>query len=226
MRHSPVALVILLAALCAPAHAQTPEDADLAAGVAEVEAKDPTRLDVARLPPEVIELNRDLFAQGLFLEAQLGAIGYWGDLGKVSKAGPRLAVSLGYELASWVSVLLQVGASFHDTSHPPPPARTSYELLEALVGLRLTVPLTTQAALWADGLAGGVWTSGDVLRSLGFRDAVFPTLHYGGELGFDWHIRSRHHSLGMLGGGRIYPGLTRNRFSTGAYGSLYLRYVF
>jgi hypothetical protein len=220
------ALYLGVWSLALTARAQEPAEPDWAAGEPSLEAKDPTRLDVARLPPEAVDVTRDLYAQGLFLEAQLGALGFWGDLGNVSQPGPRLSVALGYELWSWLSVLMQASASFHDTDHPPPPGRTAYEMLEAAAGLRLTAPINARAALWIDGLVGGVWTGGDVLRALGFRDAVTPTLSYGGEAGFDWHVRSRHHSLGVLGGGRVYPGLTRNRFSTGAYGSVYLRYVF
>lgn len=208
------------------AAAQDDPERDVEAGKIELEAVDSTRLDVARLPPEAIEVTRELYARGLFVEAQLGALGFLGDLGKVSDAGPRLSVDVGYELASWVSALLLLDASFHDTKNRPPPSQTVYELLGASVGARFTVPFNARAALWADGLVGMVWTGGDVLHALGFRDTVKPSIAYGGELGFDWHVLARHHSLGVLAGGRVYPGLTRDGYSLGLYGSAYLRYVF
>ena len=71
-----------------------------------------------------------------------------------------------------------------------------------------------------------MWTDGDVLRGLGFQEADTMGIDYGGELGFDWHVRSRHHSLGVLGGARAYPSLERDGSTLGLYGSLYLRYVF
>jgi hypothetical protein len=71
-----------------------------------------------------------------------------------------------------------------------------------------------------------VWSSGDVLRALDFPDAYKLGLNYGGELGFDWHLRSRHHSLGVLAGARHLPSLDRDTFTIGAYGAGYLRYVF
>lgn len=208
------------------AHAQDEPEGDVEAGKIEQEQVDSTRLDVARLPPEAIEVTRELYARGLFVEAQLGALGFVGDLGAVSKAGPRLAVDVGYEFTGWLSALLQLDASFHDTQNRPPPSHTVYEMLGASAGVRFTVPFNARAAIWADGLVGIVWTGGDVLHALGFHDSVKPSIAYGGELGFDWHVLARHHSLGVLAGGRMYPALVREGYSLGIYGSAYLRYVF
>jgi hypothetical protein len=212
--------------LVGSSRAQESAETDVEAGKVMTEEVDSTRLDVARLPPEAIEVTRDLYARGFFVEAQLGALGFLGDLGEVSKPGPRLAVSFGYEFTVWLSVLVSLDASFHDTMQRPPPSRTMYEMLGAVAGLRLTLPLGARAALWADGLAGVVWTGGDVLRGLGFQEAVSATLAYGGELGFDWHVFARHHSIGLLAGGRAFPDLVRDDYSLGLYGAAYLRYVF
>jgi hypothetical protein len=206
--------------------AQEIADSDVEAGKIVTEEVDSTRLDVARLPPEAIEVTRDLYARGFFVEAQLGALGFLGDLGEVSKPGPRLAIGFGYEFTVWLSALVVLDASFHDTKQRPPPSQTMFEMLGAAFGLRLTLPLGARAALWANGVAGIVYTGGDVLRGLGFTDAVSATLAYGGELGFDWHVFARHHSMGMLGGARFFPELARDDYSLGVYGSAYLRYVF
>ena len=219
-------LVVLLAALPARTRADEPDQEDARAGEVFVEEVDSTRLDVARLPPEAIQVTRELYAHGFFVEAQLGATGFLGDLGKVSKPGPRLAVTFGYELADWFSLILQADASFMDTKNRPPPSHTVYEMLGATGGARFSVPFNARAALWLDGLIGMVWTGGDVLHALGFRDTVVPSLAYGGELGFDWHVLARHHSFGLLAGGRMLPGLVRNSYSLALYGSVYLRYVF
>jgi len=223
-----LALSLAVASLCSGprAYAQDEQEGDVEAGKVELEQVDSTRLDVARLPPEAIEVTRELYARGLFVEAQLGAIGFVGDLGKASDAGPRLAVDVGYEFTSWLSALLQLDASFHDTKNRPPPSQTVYEMMGASAGVRFTVPFNARAAIWADGLLGEVWTGGDVLHALGFHDTVKPSLAYGGELGFDWHVLARHHSLGVLAGGRMYPSLVRDGYSLGIYGSAYLRYVF
>lgn len=221
----PIALCFWLG-LHASGRAQESDEPDVEAGKAVTEEVDSTRLDVARLPPEAIPVTRELYARGFFAEAQLGAIGFLGDLADVSKPGPRLAVSFGYEFTVWLSVLIALDASFHDTKQRPPPSQTMYEMLGAVGGLRLTLPLGARAALWVDGVAGMVWTGGDVLRGLGFREATTATLAYGGELGFDWHVFARHHSIGLLAGGRVFPDLVRDSYSMGLHGSAYLRYVF
>lgn len=216
----------LLTALEARAESEPAPVDQHAPGKEATEDPDPTRLDVARLPPDVATITRDLYAQGFFVEAQLGAMGFVGDLGLVATPGPRLAIDFGYELATWVSLFVGVEGSLHMTKNRKPPGHTAFEMAGANVGLKLSIPFTPRAALWASGVGGFVWTGGDVLKSLGFEDAIGLGLNYGGELGFDWHMKSRHHSLGLLGGGRMYPSLARADLTVGAYGSVYLRYVF
>ncbi len=220
--------LVMLVSLAGRAHAQDAfaPAAEHAPGRQGTEEPDPTRLDVARLPPDVATLTRALYAHGLLVEAQLGALGFVGDLGDVAIPGPRLAVTLGYELTPWLSLLAGVEGSMHVTKHREPPNRTAFEMAGATAGLKLAIPFNARAALWASGLAGFVWAGGDVLKTLGFIDAIGLAPNYGGELGFDWHVKSRHHSLGVLGGGRIYPSLKRPDLTIGTYGSLYVRYVF
>ncbi|MFT3923444.1 MAG: hypothetical protein QM778_12990 [Myxococcales bacterium] len=216
-----------LAVFAPRVHAQgNASEPDLAPGEQLTEAVDPTRLDVARLPPEAIEVTRDLYAHGLFLEAQAGALAFVGDANVVSTPGPRFGVALGYEVFSWLSPLLLLEGSMHRTDNRGPPAPSAYELIGGALGARLNIPFNARAALWVSGLVGVNWSSRDVLRALGFTDAFKLGINYGGELGFDWHLKSRHHSLGVLGGARLYPSLARDDFTLAGYGSAYVRYVF
>ncbi len=220
-----VLLVMVVLGLACAARAQD-APADLPPSGPGPEPVDTTRLDVARLPPEAATITRDMYAQGLFLEAQLGALALAGAARAVSRAGPRFGVVLGYELTRWFALLLEIDASMHQTRNRPPPSQTSYELLGGSLGARFSVPMGARFALWAAGLAGVAWSTADVLRALGYLDAFKPGVAYGGELGFDWHMKSRHHSLGLLGGARHLTTLSRDQPTVGAYGALYLRYVF
>ena len=143
--------------------------------------------DRAKLGRRVDAGHRDVVKihsrRGLFVEAQAGALALAGDANKVSKAGPRFAVALGYELLPWLSPLLVLEASIHGTDNRPPPAASAYELLGAAAGVRFSIPFDARAALWLDGLVGMNWASGDVLRSMGFADAFKLGFNYGGELG-------------------------------------------
>jgi hypothetical protein len=197
-----------------PAHGPTPEPID------------ETRRDVARLPVEAATITRADYAHGWFLEAQLGALTFAGDARPVSRAGPRFAAALGYELTQWLALVLAVDVSMHATKNEPPPSHTSFELVGSTLGARFTVPFGVRSSIWAEGLCGIAWSSGDVLRGLGFSDAFKVGIAYGGALGYDYHLPARHHAIGLSGGARMLPTLARDDFTLGAYGTGHLRYVF
>ena len=120
-------LVSWLPALLQPAGARAQEadpEQEASPGVAFEEEPDPTRLDVERLPPEAVEIDRDLFARGLFVEAQLGAEGFVTGLGEVSAPGPRLGVLVGYEFAVWLAIAARLEGSLHETTNRAPPSAT------------------------------------------------------------------------------------------------------
>lgn len=215
-------MLLLWLACAAGAHAQ----ADVVPGGPGAEAVDSTRLDVDRLPPEALKPARALYSRGLFLEAQLGGVTFAGDARAVSRAGPRFAIALGYELARWFALLVELEGSLHQTKNPPPPSQTSFELLMGTLGARLSLPIDSQHALFVSALFGVAFTTRDVLRGLNFLDSINPGVAYGGELGYDYHLPARHHSLGLLAGARQLPSVAREGFTLAIHASGYLRYVF
>ena len=217
------ALLPLLGALALPRARAEPE------GIVPGPRREPvdrTRLDVAHLPPEAATPARPLYAHGWFAEAQLGARSFVGDARAASLAGPRFAIDLGYEPTRWLAVLVELDTSLHATRGPTPPAHTSFELLSAALGVLLTAPLGAQAALFAVGVAGVAWSSADVLRARGFRDADNLGPSYGGDVGFAWHLHARHHAVGLTSGARMLPSLARGSYTLGVHGAAFVRYVF
>lgn len=203
--------------------------APAAAQEGSTEAPDPTRLDVERLPPEAIAITRDMFASGLYVEAHLGSRGFAGAVGSLASAGLYTHVGLGYELAQWLMLGASAELSMHSLHALPPPSEGNFQLLDAMAEARLQWPITVRFALWLAGQGGISWMRGNLLAVHGYPDANSVSLAYGGTLGFDWHLLSRHHSLGILGGARLYPGLQRaidGARSYGIHGSAYLKYVF
>ncbi|MEM9190180.1 MAG: hypothetical protein AAGF12_13430 [Myxococcota bacterium] len=192
------------------------------------EGPDPTRLDVERLPPEAIEITRDLYAHGFFLEGWVGGRGFVGGVGRFSAPGFFASVGMGFELFSFIMIRATFEASFHETNTPAPPSPTAFEIFGVTVEARLQANFNPYVAAFLQGEGGLMIVTGDVLRTFGFNDSESIGLMYGGSVGFDWHMKNRHHSLGLLGGARLYPNLDSfdGETAIGIHGAAYLRYVF
>jgi hypothetical protein len=198
------------------------DEADL-----EVEDVDTTRLDVERLPPEAIEVTRDMYAHGLFFEGHLGGRGFRGGIGAVSHPGPLLQVLVGYELFRFLHLAIGLDASLHGTNAPPPPGQGVFDVLGAVAELRLHVAIGPRFAFWLAGQFGVGSANDDVLVTYGVSRPNELGVNFGGRLGLDWHFRHRHYSMGLAGGARLWPGLAGYDGSQALAidGSLYLRYV-
>ena len=223
------ASMAVLAAVPSSAVAQTtasiPDDAPRTPGVEE---PDRTRLDVERLPPEAIHITRDLYAHGFLLEAELGARGFLGGVGRLSDPGVYVAVGFGYEILDWLFVRALAEMSIHQMHAPGPPATSAFELMGAVGEVRLQTHPTAEFALWIAAQAGFIVATSDVLGLYGLQPATVVGFAYGGEVGVDAHFHSRHYSIGLLGGTRLAPSLDGPGGDTaiGIHGAAYVRYVF
>jgi hypothetical protein len=195
---------------------------------AEEEDLDTTRLDVERLPPEAIQITRDMYSTGLYLRAEMGGQGFAGGVGRLSSPGPMARLVVGYELASWFSLSSQLGIAFHSSHAPTPPAATAFQVYTLLAQARFQANLGTRVALWLSGDAGGGLVNGDYLQAFGYDDAGNIGLVYGGSLGMDWHLMNAHHSLGLIAGAHLYPNLKdpEGEQTIGVESAAYLKYVF
>jgi hypothetical protein len=192
------------------------------------EGPDPTRLDVERLPPEAIEVTRELYAHGLFVEGGIGIRNFRGGVGAVSAPGLYAHVGVGLELLPFLLVRAAVEGSIHGTDAPPPPSPTVFEVIGAIGEVRLQGNFTSRFAMWLGAEAGVVYATGQVLRVYGYEQSDSIGLVYGGSVGLDWHMVNRHHSIGLSGGARLYPTLEipGGGSAIGMHGSAYMRYVF
>lgn len=195
---------------------------------AYVEPKDETRLDVERLPPEAIEVSRDLYATGFYLQAVTGGRGFAGGLGRYAEPGFWANILVGYELASWLMLGAGIELSMHSLDVPAPPASITFERIEAVLAPRVQLALSSRSALWIGPEVSAGFSPGDMLRVYGYQSAHELALGYGGTLGFDWHLPSKHHSLGLLAGARFLPSITSpsGEPTISIHSAAYLKYVF
>jgi hypothetical protein len=195
---------------------------------AYVEPKDETRLDVERLPPEAIEVSRELYESGLYLQAVTGGRGFAGGLGRYAEPGFWANVLVGYELTSWLMIAGGVELSMHALDVPAPPASITFERIEAVLAPRVQLAFSARSALWLGPEISAGFSPGDMLRVYGFESAHDLALGYGGTLGFDWHLASKHHSLGILAGARALPSIqtASGEPTISIHSAAYLKYVF
>jgi hypothetical protein len=210
--------VVLCACLASAARAQE----------AYVEPKDETRLDVERLPPEAIEVSRDLYETGFYLQAITGGRGFAGGLGRYAEPGFWANVLVGYELTPWLMIAGGIELSMHALDAPAPPASITFERIEAVLAPRVQLAFSARSALWLGPEISAGFSPGDMLRVYGFESAHDLALGYGGTLGFDWHLASKHHSLGVLAGARALPSIqsASGEPTVSIHSAAYLKYVF
>lgn len=193
------------------------------------ETPDVTRLDVERLPPEAITIHRGLYAHGFFVEAKFGARVFINGAGDVAEPGPKLTLDFGYELFDWLHLLAGFEGSLHRTRAPAPPSPRVFEVVGSTVAGRLQGNISPEFAVWLSGQFGLLLVTTDVLGLYGYQDAAAVGITYGGEAGVDFHLRARHHSLGVSGGFRHVPSFqpaTGGAAAFDVHGQGYLRYVF
>jgi hypothetical protein len=222
---------LLATCLALPSGARAQEVTDTTAEPqgtdAPTEGPDATRLDVERLPIEAIPITRDLYAHGFFLEAVVGGRGWIGGIGRLSSPGPYGSLAFGYEIFDWLFVSAVGEFEIHETAAPTPPGTAVFEILHALGDVKVQVNPTAEVGLWLSGQVGICAATTDVLALYGLQNASSVGLTWGGELGVDYHWKSRHPSIGIRGGVRGAPSFDGfGDLALAAQGAAYLRYVF
>jgi hypothetical protein len=146
--------------------------------------------------------------KGFVLEADLGAMGFLGKLNTVSPTASRLHLQFGYEPFRWLMAFAEGELLFTSTRYSPP--SRGYSMYGFGGGLRLTVPVSSRVSLYAQGDAGLMRASSDVLHSYGFVDAENFNVYFGGGAGVEWYQINPHYALALNGGARMTPGLVRS----------------
>ncbi len=194
----------------------------------KVEEPDPTRLDAERVPPEAVQIKRSMFATGLGLEAQVGAMGFASGLSRLLNPGLYANIGIVDEIFPWLALKFGTELSMHSTDAPPPPDQASLEFLGAFGELRLQAPIFTRFSIWAGGQLGAYKVLGDVLQAYGVGGARNIGAFFGAQLGLDWHMLNRHQSVGITAGARMYPAFDVPTASatTAANATFYIRHIF
>lgn len=183
--------------------------------------------DAPLAPPEseipTIPKFERIAAKGFFSEAGIGAAGYLGAARGYSAIGPSFAVRVGYDLFSWFSVGVQVAASSHEATVPPPPESEWYQLYRGFGDGRLGARIG-RIAFFAEGGAGVAYISSNVLQKVGVLDPGerFSIAFTAGG-GLEYQLENRHYAFGVAADWWLLPQFDAEQ---GVEARFYLRYTY
>lgn len=230
-RHAVVvlgALATTLVASTARAEEQTVISVDL-----EKDQKKEVPAEAADAPPPEAPPPPP-YKKTLVLDSSIGAMGFFGEFGKVAPPGPYFRTQLGYELLKWFMLFGEGELAFTDTSVREAPPRTrAFAIYGAGGGARFTARFGERIGVYAQASVGMMKADvgKNALGNLGFRDAESLDTYLAGRLGFEWYQLDRHFALGVTVSARLAQGFGITRVGTSdtpllGDAALSLRYAF
>lgn len=157
------------------------------------------------------------YKKSLVLDSSIGAMGFFGEFGKIAPAGPYFRTQLGYELLKWLMVFAEGELSFTDTSVKESPPRTRvFSIYGGGGGARFTVRFGDRVGIYAQPSFGLLKAdvAKNALGNLGFKDAETFDTYLAGRLGFEWYQLDRHFALGVTLAARLAQGFGTTRVGT------------
>ncbi|HET7501064.1 MAG TPA: hypothetical protein VFK02_08680 [Kofleriaceae bacterium] len=142
---------------------------------------------------------------GWFAEGGLGAVAFLPKASKDAAVGPALDLRIGRDLFSWLAVGLDLAASSHEATVPPPPEGEWFQLYRAGGGARLRARFERFDA-FAEGGAGLAMISSNVLGRVMITD---PGEHFSiaftAGAGVEYQLENRHYAVGLAADGFVLP---------------------
>lgn len=157
------------------------------------------------------------YEKSVVLDSAIGAMGFFGEFGKVAPPGPYFRTQLGYELVKWLMVFGEGELSFTDTSEREAPPRTRvFPIYGGGAGARFTIRFGERVGIYGQPSVGLLKADvgRNALGNLGFRDAESFDTYLCGRLGFEWYQLDRHFALGVTVAARLAQGFGITRVGT------------
>jgi hypothetical protein len=158
---------------------------------------------------------------GWFAEGGIGAVAFLPGNSDDAKPGPVFNMRFGRDLFSWLSFGINVAASSHEATPPPPPVGEWFQLYRGSADLRIGA-LIGRVAIFAEGGAGVAAISSNVLRTLVEPGEKFSICFQAGG-GLEYQLENRHYAIGIGVDAFLLPQFeTMKALDT----RLYLRYTY
>ncbi|MGE0868239.1 MAG: hypothetical protein AB7P03_06750 [Kofleriaceae bacterium] len=162
-------------------------------------------------------------SSGWFAEGGLGAVAFLPKASGDAAIGPALGVRAGRDLFSWLSIGIQLGASSHEATVPPPPEGEWFQLYRGTADARISA-LFDRFGIFAEGGVGVGMISSNVLGRVMITEPgeQFSLLFQAGA-GMEYQLVNRHYAVGLAVDGFLLPQFDAVRaLDTRAY----LRYTY
>jgi hypothetical protein len=205
-----LAVAILTASSARAADEPKEGSIDLSKDAAKPEAEDPNAPPPEAPPPLP-------YKKTFVLDSSLGAMAFFGQIGKVMPPGFWMHTQLGYELLSWLMLYGEGELAFTDTSNKlDPPKTRAFPIFGFGGGVRFTIRFNDRVGIYAQPGFGLMKcdVGRNALGLVGFSGAETLDVYFGGRLGFEWYQIDRHFALGLTVGARVAQGFAKTGAGT------------
>lgn len=162
-------------------------------------------------------------SSGWYAEGGLGAVGFLPSAAEQAEVGPAINVRIGRDLASFLSFGVQLAASSHEATVPPPPEGEWFQLYRAAADVRLGGRFDT-LAFFVEGAAGfGILSSNILDKVMITEPGETLSLAFQAGAGLEYQLENRHYALGLAADAFLLPQFGAIRAIDTR---LYLRYTY
>lgn len=136
-------------------------------------------------------------SRGWYAEGGLGAVTFLPSTSSDAAVGPALGFRVGRDLFSFLSLGIQLGASSHEATTPPPPEGEWFQLYRAAADARIG-GLFGRVALFVEGGAGAAMISSNILGKVMITEPDEElSLMFQAGAGLEYQLENRHYALGI-----------------------------
>ena len=162
-------------------------------------------------------------ATGWYAEGSLGAVMFLPSAADDAAIGPAFHLRIGRDLFSWLSIGIDLAASSHEATVPPPPEGEWFQLYRGTGDVRLGGRLD-RLAFFVEGGAGLAMISSNVLGKVMITEPGENfTIAFQAGGGLEYQLENRHYAFGFGADAFLLPQFDALRAIDAR---LYLRYTY
>jgi len=162
-------------------------------------------------------------SSGWFAEGGLGAVAFLPKASSDAAIGPAISLRVGRDLFSWLALGIDLAASSHEATVPPPPQGEWFQLYRAGASARIGGRFD-RLAVFVEGGAGAAMISSNVLGKVMITDPDEKySIMFQAGASVQYQLENRHYAFGLAADGFLLPQFAAIRAIDTR---LYLRYTY